>query len=711
MQVLDDDQRRKRRENLKRLLAPRHIVFLGGERAIWAIRTCRDAGYSGQMFAVHPKKDRIEGLPCVRRVTDLPVAPDGAFLAVPADATIEVVRQMNAMGAGGAVCYAAGFAEMGESGKRRNEALLDATGDLALVGPNCFGIINYVTNGSLWSVPYPPSPRPRGAAVIGQSGNLCINLSMNQRDVPFSYIISAGNQAVLGFEEYIEVLAEDPAVTAIGLFLEGIRDVPRFSAACLKALVKGKPVAAMRAGVSEMGARVAASHTNSLAGQNELYDALFERLGILATKSVPQFLELLKALSVNRFPKGRRLTVFSSSGGDNGLATDYASAAGFELPPPAAGQAAAVQALLPDYGTASNPLDFTAGYWGQEQLLTQMFKHMLSGGQYDQAVLVIDHPRAKNPEDYDSMMAAMVRSLASAASTHDIPGAVASVNPESMPEVMRRAVLDAGLVPLQGLHDAVSVLGMTADYAEFQRRIRDEGLPAQPMPAGELKPGRKFIDEAESKRRLAAFGLTCPPGRLVTAADLEDAAAAFAGPVVLKAVSSQLPHKTEAGAVALGLRGAKEVAAAAAQMQQRIAASHPDLRVDRFLVEPMVGNILVELLVGVKVDPHFGPVLVISAGGILVEILGDARRLLLPVSRKDIEAAVRSLKVFALVNGYRGRPKANLDSVIDAIEAVANYAVRNLGTVVEIDVNPLMVLASDGSAVAVDALIIEQCGI
>lgn len=166
--------------------------------------------------------------------------------------------------------------------------------------------INYVNNGSLWSVPYRPSPRPRGAAVIGQSGNLCINLSMNQREVPFSYIISAGNQAVLGFEDYIDVLAEDDKVTAIGLFLEGIRDVPRFAAACLKAHRLGKPIVALRVGVSELGAKVAASHTNSLAGQNELYDTLFERLGILRTRSVPQFLELLKALSLGLLPKGTR---------------------------------------------------------------------------------------------------------------------------------------------------------------------------------------------------------------------------------------------------------------------------------------------------------------------------------------------------------------------------------------------------------------------
>lgn len=696
-----------RRRNLTRLLSPRHIVFLGGERTAWAIRTCREAGYAGQMLAVHPKKPAIEGVACVPCVADLPVAPDAAFLGIPADATVEVVGELAQKGAGGAVCYASGFAELGETGRRRNEALLEAAGDLAIVGPNCFGIINYVNHGSLWSVPYPTTSVTRGAAVVGQSGNLCINLSMNQREVPFSYIISAGNQAVLGFEDYVNVLVDDPNVTAIGLFLEGIRDVPAFSAACRKALSKRLPIVALRVGVSELGARVAASHTNSLAGQNELYDALFQRLGILTTRIVPQFLELLKSLSVGRLPKGRRLTVFSSSGGDNGMATDFASAAGFELPTPTPAQTAAVQALLPDYGVVSNPLDFTAGYWGQEDRLTPMFKHMLSDARYDQAVLVIDHPRGRLFDDLDPAMAAMVRALAAASAECDVPGAVVCVNPESMPERMRRQVLDAGLVPLQGLHDAFEVLGRMVDYAAFQNRIAERGLPALPLRAPAAHLERRVVDEAESKRRLAAFGLPIPEGRVVGFAELRKAAEAYPGPLALKAVSSDLPHKTETGGVALALSGADAVVAAAEQMRRRIASHRPGFTIDRFLLEPMVENAIAEMLVGIKIDPHFGPVLVIGAGGVFVELLCDVRQLLLPADRSEIESAIRSLKTFPLLDGYRGRPKADLHALIAAIEAIAGYAAAHLTSVAEIDVNPIMVLPAGQGVVAVDALILE----
>lgn len=695
-----------RRQNLKRLLSSQHIAFLGGDRAGLAIRCCKVAGYAGRMFAIHPKKTELEGVPCVPRICDLPFGPDAAFISIPADNTIAAVRDLADMGGGGAVCYASGFAELGDVGQRRNEALLAAAHDLAVVGPNCFGVINYVNHGSLWPTHYPLQATTRGAAVIGQSGNLCINLSMNQHEVPFSYIVSAGNQAVLGFEDYIDVLVDDPKVTAIGLFLEGVRDVAAFSDSCRKALERGMPLVALRVGTSEMGARVAASHTSSLAGQNELYDTLFERFGILTTNTVPQFLELLKAVSVGRLPAGRRLTVFSSSGGDNGMAADFASAAGFEMPPPSETQAKAVKALLPDYGTASNPLDFTAGYWGQEKLLTPMLTEMMRSG-YDYGAIVIDHGR-RRPDDrtVDEWLAAMVRAMGSASRGSGLPGAVICVNPESMPDEMRQMVLAEGLIPLQGLHDAFEVLGRMADYAAFKQRIAEIGLPAVPLRAPSLGAGRRVLDEVTSKARLAASGLPVPQGRVSDLAGLRGAAAGASGPLALKAVSDQLPHKTELGAVALGLRGPDAVAAAGAEIVRRVQDYKPEVKLDRFLLEPMIEGTVAEILIGVTIDPHFGPVLVIGAGGIFVELLRDASRLLLPATRGDIEAAIWRLKTFPLLDGFRGRPKGDLPALVSAIEAVARYAEANLATLAEIDVNPIMVLPQGRGVMAADALII-----
>jgi acyl-CoA synthetase (NDP forming) len=530
---------------------------------------------------------------------------------------------------------------------------------------------------------------------------------MNQHEVPFSYIISAGNQAVLGFEDYIDVLVEDPSVTAIGLFLEGVRDITTFAVSCQKALERGVPLVALRVGVSEMGARVAASHTSSLAGHNALYDTLFERFGILTTKTVPQFLELLKALSVGRLPAGRRLTVFSSSGGDNGMAADFASAAGFEMPAPSDEQAAAVKALLPDYGIVSNPLDFTAGYWGQERLLTPMFAEMMRNG-YDYAAIVIDHGR-RQPGDcsVDAALAAMVRAIARASRATGLPGAVVSVNPESMPDEMRQMVIAEGLVPLQGLHDAFPVLARMADYAEFRQRVAEIGPPAVPLRP--VNPGvkRYVLDEVASKARLAACGMPVPTGRVSDLAGLRDAALAFSGPLVLKAVSDQLPHKTEAGGIALGLRGAEAVASAGDDIVRSVRSYNPNVTIERFLLEPMIEGAVAEVLVGVTIDPHFGPVLVIGAGGIFVELLRDVSRVLLPTTRSDITDAIRRLKTFPLLDGFRGRPRGDLPALVAAIEGVARYAEANLTSVAEIDVNPILVLPEGRGVIAADALIVE----
>ncbi|WP_137388413.1 acetate--CoA ligase family protein [Rhodoligotrophos defluvii] len=693
-----------RRENIRRLLAPRHLMFAGGERNVEAIEIARRAGFPGRIMVVHPRRKEIAGIPCVPSVKDLDVAPDASFLNIPADATIEMVRELNEIGAGAAVLYAAGFSELPGIGQQRHRALVEAAGDMAIVGPNCFGVVNYVTGASLWNVPYMTDAGPRGAAIIGQSGNVCINLTQNQREVPFSYVISAGNQAVLGFEDYIDVLIDDPNVTAIGLFLEGIRDVPGFAAACARALEKEVPVVAFRVGVSELGAKLAASHTSSLAGQNELYDALFDHLGVMQTTSVPQFLELLKTASLWPKPRGRRLTVFSSSGGDNGMAADYASLAGLELPEPDAAQRAAVQALLPDYGIASNPLDFTAGYWGREDLLTPMFTEMMSR-HYDQALLVIDHARPEVIPAPDKAHQAMVRSLASASRATGIPGAVACVNPESMPEVLRRMIIAEGLLPLQGIHDAGPVLGLWTAYAERCRRAEPVQVPFAVAP---LDPVRaRSLNEHASKTALAAFGLRVPEGRVVSLAELPQVVADMQGPFALKALHDDLLHKTEVGGVVLALADAPAVAAAAREMKARVEQNKPGLSLDRFLIEPMITDAVAELIVGVKRDAQFGLVLVVGAGGILVELLRDAERLLLPTSPQAVETAIRRLKSFKLLDGFRGRPRGDIAGAISAVMSIADYAAANRDTLLELDVNPLMVLPEGRGAVAADALIVS----
>lgn len=691
------------RQNLSRLLAPRSMAFIGGAQCEYTLTTLRQQNYQGEVWVVHPKRDQIAGYPCLRSIADLPAAPDCVFLAVNADLTIAALRELSAMGAGGVVCYASGFSETGDMA--RNAAFIEAAGEMAVVGPNCYGLVNYVTDGSIWPSPYPKLRSGRGAAVISQSGNVTGHIVSNARSVPYSYLISAGNQAVLGFEDYIDFLVDDPNVTCLGLFMEGIRDVAGFAEACLRARAKKVPVIVCRSGRSELGAVMAASHTSSLAGQNEYYEALFDRLGVIQTETVPQFLEMMKLASLAPVMTDDKVCVFSSSGGDNGLAADYCSFAGLALPQPSADQVAVIRPLLPEFGHVSNPLDFTAGYWGQEDLLTPMFTTMLQGD-YGAGLLVIDYPAATAPAERKTAHQAMDRALAAAGRASGRPVFHASVNTEAIPPADAAELIAQGIVPLNGLHDAAEVIGKWVRYC--QTVAHDDALDLAalaPFAVAPLPETGKTVNEAESKRRLAAFGLTVPAGRVLSRADLAGLPDHLDPPVVLKVLHDDLPHKTEVGGVALNLRSGAEVRAAAERMIASVAQHKPGLALDSFLMEPMASPPLAELIVGVKRDPLFGLVLVVGAGGIFVELLKDAQSLLLPVRRCEVEAAIRRLKTFALLDGFRGRPAADLAPVIDAVMAIAAYAEAQRDSLLELDVNPLMVSAH--GALAVDALIIE----
>lgn len=695
------------RSNMQRLLAPQTMAFIGGTQVEYTLNTLRTQPYGGKVYVVHPKRQEIAGYKCIPSIRDLPCAPDAVFLAVNADASIAALDELRELGSGGVVCYASGFAEIGEAGFERHRKFIEAAGDMAVVGPNCYGLVNYVNCGSIWPSLYPKLDNKRGAAVVSQSGNVTGHFVANDRSVPFSYLISAGNQAVLGFEDYIDFLIDDPHVTCLGLFMEGIRDVPAFAQACLRARGQGMPVIVCRSGRSELGAAMAASHTSSLAGQNEYYEALFRRLGVIETETVPQFLEMLKVASIAEPIAGRRVSVYSSSGGDNGLAADYCSFAGLELPRPSAEQVATIKPMLPEFGHVSNPLDFTAGYWGQEELLTPMFTTML-GGECDAGLLVIDYPPLGSARTDTTAQDAMDRALAAAGEATGKPVFHASVNTGGITPAASQRLIAQGIVPLQGLHDAAIVIAKWADHCARMRedtssgRSLDELLPHRASPL--VKPPHP-VNEAESKRRLAAYGLPVPDGRIVSLEEISNLPEAFDTPMVLKVLHDDIAHKTEVGGVSLNLRGRDEAVAAARRMVENVERHAPAVRLRHLLMEPMQMPPLAELIIGVKRDPLFGMVLVIGAGGIFVELLKDATPLLLPVRREDVEQALRGLKSFALLDGFRGRPAADLAPVIDAIMAIASYAQDNLDNLVELDVNPLMV--NKNGVVAVDALIVE----
>jgi acyl-CoA synthetase (NDP forming) len=686
-----------RQANLRRLLNPRHVAFVGGRGVAEAIRQCLGDGFAGAIWPVNPSLPEIAGLPCFPDLEALPEAPDATFIAVRREATIDVVRALARRGAGGCVCYAAGYAEVGPEGAELQRRLVAEAGSLALVGPNCYGLLNYVDGVVLWPSAHGGRRVARGVALVAQSGNIALTLTLNHRSVPFSHVISVGNQAVLGIPDYVLALAEDPRVTAIALYIEGLTDIAGFAAAVAHATALGKPIVVLKGGRSPLGARLAMSHTSSLAGDDALYDALFRRLGVIRAESIAGLLETAKLLAVLGRPPGDRLAVFTCSGGECLLTADKAAALGLKLPGFTAQQQAALRAQLPAFATVANPLDYNTSLWGDRAALRQCFGTVL-GGPFDAGMLMLDYPRedASGIDEYE----AAVDALIAASADTGRPCMVASTLPELLPERTREKLLAAGLAPLQGLDEALTAFALAA-----RAPAADAGLPA-PLAGRPPGPERHLLDEWSSKRLLAGHGLALPDGRVVAPGEAAAAAVALGFPVVVKVARPAIAHKTEAGAVALGLADVAAVEAAVARMAAALAAG--GRRLEAVLVERQVTGAVAELIVGIKRDPPFGPALVIGAGGVLVEMVKDSAALLLPTSPAAIEAALGALQVARLLQGYRGRPAGDVAATVRAIAAVADAAVALGDRLVELDVNPLLVMPEGQGALAVDALIVTD---
>lgn len=689
------------RDNLKRMLAPQHVAFVGGRSMARALKRCAEGGYPGQMWLVNPQHDNLEGVPCVRSVAELPCGPDAVFIATNRELTLTCVAELAAIGAGGAICYASGFAETGAEGQALQQQLLKAAGDMALLGPNCYGLLDYLHSCALWPVAHGGKAVQKGVAVLTQSGNFAYNLSMSDRSLPVAYMASVGNQAQLGVAELMDALLDEPRVTAIGLHLEGLKNVAGFARAAHKALEKGIPIIALKTGVSQIGAELALSHTSSLSGSDALYDALFDRLGVIRVSGPVSFVETLKAAACGNLPAGNSLIALACSGGDAGLIADYAERNDLGLPKLDQGQVGELAQVLPSYANLVNPLDFTTAIWGDGEALNRMLDSALRT-EADAAMLVLDYPSEFTGERKECDL--LLELYCAALQRHGKTGFVTSAFPELLPAHARERLHAQGVAALQGVEDGLAAWGRIAGYQRNRQALLALGESALvPLCPHALEGEGRLLNEWDSKQALKAFGLPTPNGVLSTPELALKDAESLGYPLVLKAVSAQLPHKTEAGAVALNLKDGAALSAALEKMHASIAAYAPGVAFDQLLLEPMAKPPLAELIVGIKRENDFGLALVIGAGGILVELLKDSRSLLLPTTDGAIRNALLSLRSAPLLQGFRGRESADLDALVTAIRAVADYACENAAQLLELDVNPLLVGAQ--GTTAVDALI------
>lgn len=671
---------------LERLLRPRTVCVVGG--GAWCtnvIRECRALGFSGKIWPVHPTRREVCGLPAFKSVDALPEAPDATFIGVNRHVTVEIVQALRARGAGGAVCFASGFqesvAETGD-GADLQQDLLDAAGDMPILGPNCYGFINGLDKVALWPDQHGMVPVERGVAIITQSSNIGLNLTMQQRGLPIAYLMTAGNQAQTDLADIGMAMLDDPRVTALGLHIEGIGDLRRFEAMADKARKLSKTIIAVKVGASEQARAATVSHTASLAGSDAGARALFRRLGIGHVESLGVFLETLKLLHVVGPLTSNRIASMSCSGGEASLMADSVVGLDLAFPPLDAAQQDDLREALGPKVALANPLDYHTYIWGDTDALYRCFRAMMTA---DLALgcVVLDFPR---PDRCDgSEWTKVVDAVAKTKEDRGIPMAILASLPETMPEDIASDAISRGIVPISGLSDGLKAIECAAWLG--QRRAEVPEAILLPGPDG----ASRMIGEDAAKAALACQGLRIPKFHTVAfSAEAGAQAVALGFPVALKGTG--IAHKTEAGAVALNLQSRDAVEEAAMHMD---AAG--------FIVEEMITDVVAELLVGVVRDPAHGFVLTLGAGGTLTELLRDTTSRLLPVTRDDIKTALTELRIGPVLGGYRGKPAADLNAIVDAVLAIQSYVQEHAADVCEVEVNPL--ICQPAGAIAVDALI------
>ncbi|MDB6012125.1 MAG: hypothetical protein JWL65_4375 [Gammaproteobacteria bacterium] len=721
--------------NIKRLLAPRTIALVGGNWADAVAAASRAIGYSGEIWRVHPKRPSTSDTPYFRSIDELPGSPDATFVAAPNTELPSIAQALVRRDAGGFVCFAAGFSETAtDQGNQLTRDLVASAGDLPFFGPNCYGLINFFDGAALWPDQVIGERRERGVALICQSGTIALNLLFNDRSLPIGYVLTVGNQTRLAVEDMIELLADDERVTAFGLYVEGIKDAARFAQAVEKARRAGKPIAIVKAGRTEAAARTARSHTGSLSGADVVFDAFCRQAGVARCDSLAALCETLKLLHTGGPLPGRKVLIMGASGGDMAMTADAARDLDITFPNIPDESVTLLRHILTDRVHIANPFDFHTHIWFDRPALRTMFSVAQRAG-FDAVGFMIDCPSAQKA-DPASYIAAIEEFIAAYPGARTRAAVISSL-PESLDAKTREMCLAAGVVPLQGQRQALEALDLAASVGEAWSTGTGVALRTSASVSGSASAASasatasataasasastspsasaptsdsasisvstpdhtahaRSLTEPEGKAALAAFGVRIPHSRVVNAQDAPAAAEAIGFPVVMKATSASLEHKSDVGGVIINIRTPAEAKVAADRLAQLS---------DTLLVEEMISDGVAEILIGMTVDPQFGQVLVLGAGGVLTELLRDTVSLLPPFTAMAIESALKRLKVGKLLTGYRGRPPADIAALVETALACTRYAEANVDRLQEIDINPVIVRPAGRGAVAVDALI------
>jgi acetyltransferase len=705
-----------RMSDLRRLIDPRTIAVVGASETPGSFgqRTLVNlAGFSGKVFGVNPKYRETVGFPCMPTLADLPETPDCVVMCVSQSLVEPTLEEAIAVGAGGAIVYASGFAETGRPDRiEAQQRLVDIAcrGGIRLAGPNCVGLAN-VRSGAAMNFMSDCGKMMKGhagrVAIVSQSGALGYTVLQGMaRGVGMSHYLAAGNSSDVDVADFVSALADDPEVGAIICLFEGVKSGARFLEAARLADAAGKPLIVYKAGNTVTSGKAALSHTGTLVGSVAAYRAALEEAGAIQTDDLEAVLELANFFARNGAPRnGRGVGIMATSGGAGVINADKAEQKGLELPALSPATREALVPVVPDFGSIANPADLTA-----EVLKTSStFSHCLNAFVDDPAFSAVVVPLVFAHDAATGARAPIICEVAAQKKS-----AIAAVWMNDWLEGPGSDVLDAdpNVTLFRSADRCFSAIRAWFDW-HARRASRPAAAPrrsaanardnAQAIVTAARERG-KVLSEQDSKRVLAAYGIKVPRESVASTPDhAAQAAQALRDPFVVKIASPDIPHKTEVSGIRLNLNDAQAVRDAARDVLAAAAKHKPLARVDGVSVQEMAPP-GVELVLGIQRDAQFGTLAVVGLGGVLVELLGDVSIALAPVTPDKAAAMLSSLKGYRLLTGYRGQPRLDIDSAIDAICRFSEFAADMGEALAEADVNPVIV-GQDG-VVAADALLV-----
>ena len=698
------------------LFRPRSIAVVGasekgrGPRVIESLRTI---GFGGNIYPVNHKYREVLGLRCSSSILEIDEEIDCAAIQIPAEGVLDVVRQCAQKNIKAVAINTAGFSETHrEAGKnfQKELARIAEEAQIRVCGPNCMGLVSpyhrvaiYFLNLANVARELPPGP----LGIISQSGSLMMTIlhSGTLAGASFSHLISSGNEAVLELSNYLEYMVEDPHTRVIGLIVEGFRDTENLRRVAGAALEREKPIIVLKLGRSKKGEESTLAHTGALAGADAAYEAFFKKFGWIRVGDVDDFLTTAVAFTKSQFPQGRRLAVLGSSGGMTALCADLCEEFGLELPDLDPQTAKEINLALPEFILAKNPLDMGPPSGDSAKIVQKCVRILPDGRLFDMVVLVSSQGGLGGIERH--------KAAAEVAREKSIPFATILASSEPLTPEGRKSVREDDSLLLQDLRRGLRAVRRLTDYGDFKKKNhRDsETIAAAPeealLKAKRFLAGKRILGEREAKKLLSLYNISVAREELTS--NLRDALAAAADigyPIALKIESPDIPHKTEAGGVFLGIRDPQELERAYRQLNEAVNRRLPKAKIDGVLVQEMVeGGI--ELILGIHHDRQFGPLLLCGFGGMLAELLRDTTMRLCPVSERDAREMVSELRAVNVLTGYRGAARRDLESVIAVILSLSRLACDLMPAMIEtVDINPLAVFPAGQGVKVVDALVV-----